>query len=146
MIGEKMVLGQFKSTIDDKGRFNVPVKTGRETNEEVIATYNYDEDVIELYSKNNYIRMIQDVADSTDLDYIMLHRNTLLLYKDLLNRALFESFVDQQGRMWADFDVLKRYGFVKKSKIYLLGQGNYLEMYPNEEKLELQLKKRKLIK
>ena len=146
MFGEKMIVGEFRTTVDNKGRFNIPKKTGREPGEEMITLYNPTEDCVELCSKDNYMRIITNVAESKDLDYIMLHRDTLIKYKKLILRTLFESTIDKQGRMWGDFNVLKRYGFAKESQIYILGQGNYVELYPNESSLETQLRKRNMLR
>ncbi len=146
MFAKDIIIGEKKVAFNQKGRFTVPMFSGRENGEELIFVYSYENDCIEIYSYNHFLEIVKSVAESRDLDYIIEHANTIPAMQELLNRALFKATVDEQGRVNTSMDSLERYGYVLDSEIYILGKVDHLEMYPNKEAYTKMLLRRKLLK
>lgn len=146
MFAKDIIIGEKKSVLNDKARFTVPLFSGREVGEELLFAYSYENDCIEIYSYTRYLEMVKNVAESKDLDYIIEHANTIPAMQELLERTLFKSNVDDQGRITVSMDSLERYGFTLNSDIYIIGRVDHLEIYPNKEAYTQMLLRRKLLR
>ena len=142
---KKLVIGETVGIIDNSNSVKIPSFSDIKEGDTLIFAYSYDNDCIEVYSYDYYYKLIENVANSRDLDYILENANVIPELNELLDRALFKSSVIN-GKVSLNMTSMSRYGYKRGYRIYLFGRGNHLELYPSKEEFEEMLSRRKLIK
>jgi len=118
--------------VDGKNRFTMPIFTNRKPGDVYIFVYNFEKEVVEVYSRDYYLNIAQQIIDSKDLDFILEHSYALPRLQELLDMALFTAEVDKQCRISVNMKILQLFGFKSDSEIVVRGRGNYLELFPSE--------------
>ena len=114
------MLGQFKSTLNEKGRMNFPSKFRDELGDSfVLAQALSNERCITVYSNSEWAALLEKINELPKVKSIPVRRK-------LLGRA-YEIEADKQGRVVIPPE-LRRYADIKDD-IITVGQGDYAEIW-----------------
>ena len=121
----ELLIGEFKATLDEKGRICLPASLRRVLNEEkLILTQNYYDNCLWLFPVEEYKAKLKTYQENTNL----------LSKKDRDFRRRFfnsqEVEIDKAGRI-PIFQNYREYAGLNKDCVFL-AQGEYIEIWDEE--------------
>ena len=124
-MGTELLIGEFKATLDEKGRISLPVNLRKALNEEkLILTQNYYENCLWLFPVEEYKAKLNTIKEKTGI----------LTEKDrIIRRRFFNSHeieIDKAGRI-PIIQNYREYAELTKDCVFL-GQGDYIEIWDEE--------------
>ncbi|MEJ2663228.1 MAG: division/cell wall cluster transcriptional repressor MraZ [Spirochaetia bacterium] len=120
-----MLTGEFKYSLDDKGRLMIPVRMRTEITGNVLIVTRGVEKCIWLFSPEEWKRIAQDMLVSSSL----FHEKARLIQRRILAPAQ-ELDIDKSGRISIP-QTLREYAGLKKECI-ILGMLKYMEIWDEE--------------
>lgn len=64
MFGDKPILGQVETIIDDKNRLNLPKYTNKEQGDELVLIYDNDTENYKIFSASKYLENIEKLKEN----------------------------------------------------------------------------------
>lgn len=107
--GEKMFIGQFEHSLDEKGRVAIPAKFRRELKEGAIVSKGLD-GCLFLFSKTKFTTMAQSISS------LPISKSSARLYSRLMLASAVEAEFDNQGRILIPAS-LRRFSSLTKTAI-----------------------------
>ena len=120
----ELLTGEFKVTLDEKGRISLPAHLRRILNDEKLTITQCKDNCLWLFPTNEYTDLLKNVQNSTN----PLNRDDRLVRRQLFNSLPVE--IDKAGRI----PVVQAYrefaGLAKDCVV--LGQGEYIEIWAQD--------------
>lgn len=117
-----MMLGEFKSTLDPKGRMNFPVKLREELGSSFVISKTIDKKCIKVYSRKDWEDLIKSMSE-------MPQAKTAQIQRFLIGGAC-EIEPDKQGRALIPAPLREYAGL--KTDIVIAGLGGRAEIWDKE--------------
>lgn len=117
-----MMLGEFKSTLDPKGRMNFPVKLREELGASFVISKTIDRKCIKVYSRQDWEALIKSMSE-------MPQAKTAQIQRFLIGGAC-EIEPDKQGRALIPAPLREYAGL--KTDIVITGLGGRAEIWDKE--------------
>lgn len=121
--GEKMFIGQFEHTIDEKNRIAVPSKFRRDFREGAIVSKGLD-GCLFLFPRAKFTKMAQDIGN------LPLSKSSARLYSRVILASAQEVDFDNQGRIVIPGYLIKHSGIKKEALV--LGLYDRVEIWSKE--------------
>lgn len=129
MFGDTLLVGKNSYNIDKKNRMFLPADSNREENDIVYLCYDKELKTYTIYPKTviqqNFSKLRKMVDEAQDVEELKRCKDMLLNYAETIVKSCL---VDSQGRIVLG-DNFKNY-----STVDMLGAGDHLVLYTNEEK------------
>ncbi len=120
--GNSMMLGEFKSTLDPKGRMNFPVKLRDELGSSFVISKTIDKQCIKVYSKTDWEALVKSIREMPQVKTAGIQR--------FLFGSAFEIEPDKQGRALIPAP-LREYAQLK-TDIVIVGLEGRAEIWDKE--------------
>ena len=117
-----MMLGEFKSTLDPKGRMNFPVKLRDELGSSFVISKTIDKQCIKVYSKTDWEALVKSIREMPQVKTAGIQR--------FLFGSAFEIEPDKQGRALIPAP-LREYAQLK-TDIVIVGLEGRAEIWDKE--------------
>lgn len=127
---EHMFLGQFKYTIDSKGRLTIPVRFREELDSGAFLTQGYEQNVM-VYTVDNFERMAQKARS------LSATQPEARAVRRMIFGGATEVTLDSSGRILIP-EFLREYAGLE-GETYIVGAGEYFEIW-HAESWERELK------
>ena len=121
--GEKMFSGEYRHSVDAKGRVIMPAKFRETLGNKFYVTRGLDKN-LQIYSCDEWDKMYQKLSTLP-----MVDRNSRALSRLLLSGCV-ECEVDKQGRILIP-QSLRAYASIEKD-VVVIGNGNKVELWSSE--------------
>lgn len=118
-----MFMGEYSHTIDDKGRFIVPIKFREALGEEFVLTRGLDR-CLYIYAMDEWQKVVGDMEKQSAID-----KNVRAYQRFTLSGAIVCE-VDKQGRILAPSN-LRTYAELDKEAV-LVGVNNRIEIWSRD--------------
>lgn len=119
-----MFIGEYKHSIDNKGRLSIPSKFREELKEGLVITRGLD-NCLFLYPKSEWEEL------ALKLSQLPISQANTRAFSRLMLAGAWDAEVDKQGRVVVP-DYLRKYGNLNK-KAVIAGLFNRLEIWDSEE-------------
>jgi len=125
-VEKELLTGEFKVTLDEKGRISLPAHLRRILNDEKLTITQCNQDsCLQLYPTGEYTELLRDIQSSTN----PLNRDDRLVRRQLFNSIPVE--IDKAGRIPV-IQSYREFAGLNKDCV-VLGQGNYIEIWDAEK-------------
>lgn len=118
-----MFIGQFRHTLDDKGRLSVPVKFRADLAHGLVVTRGLDRSLF-LYPKHEWERLSEKIAA------LPLGKSDTRAFARLMLAGAMEADIDTSGRVTVP-PYLREYAHLSK-KVVVTGLGDRLEVWDED--------------
>ena len=120
----ELLTGEFKVTLDEKGRISLPAHLRRILNDEKLTITQCKDNCLWLFPTNEYTDLLKNVQNSTN----PLNRDDRLVRRQLFNSLPIE--IDKAGRIPVVQGYREFAGLTKDCVV--LGQGEYIEIWAQD--------------
>jgi len=121
-----MLIGEFKHSLDQKGRISIPAKFRQKFAEGLILTRGIDQCVFG-FSKTEWEKVVNKITN------LPLSQSNARAFARLMLSGAFEAEIDNQGRVLIP-EILRKYANLEK-KVVIVGMYNRIEIW-DENKWE----------
>jgi len=123
--GMELLTGEFKATLDGKGRISLPAHLRRILDDEKLTITQCNKDnCLWIFPSNEYTELLKEIQGST---------NPLIRDDRGIRRRVFKSYpveIDKAGRIPIP-QTMREFAGLSKECI-VLGQGEYIEIWDDE--------------
>jgi MraZ protein len=120
----ELLTGEFKVTLDEKGRISLPAHLRRILNDSKLTLTQCKDNCLWIFPSSEYIELLKDVQSSTN----PLNKDDRLVRRQLFNSIPVE--IDKAGRIPVIQSYREFAGLAKECVV--LGQGEYIEIWAEE--------------
>ncbi len=121
-----MIIGEYRHSIDQKGRTSLPAKFKKEMGKVVYITRGIDDGVIDVYTKKSW-DILQEKLSALPMT-IEANRN----FKRFIIGSSAEVSADKQGRVLVP-QALRDYAGISDGKVVWTGVGDKAEIWSEEK-------------
>lgn len=120
---DKMLLGEYRHNLDNKGRVSIPSKFRNKFSEGIIITRGLD-NCLFGFTKNEWLKVVEKINS------LPLSQSTARAFSRLMLSGAFETEIDNQGRILIP-ETLRNYANLDK-KIIIVGMYSRIEIWSEE--------------